>query len=746
MKAIEKNRSSVRNTVLIMLVTFALAVLLCCGSAQASFAEEEDEAITVYFTINDKDGYMIGNDPDHTVMCRVPIKLSYVDLADYGLERYYRYRSKSYEEGGTYLPEAIENGDIVKQPTVLMLYLKALSKYYLGREITKDDIGNDEIKAITPTQSATSLFMTTFWGHNFNLLYYVNHEYPLMREGWGATADYILLKDGDTVEVQLMPEMDINGFHKFNIDESSTVQGEEIDMTLYKLGQNLETGSGTTAYPLPYYFIRYSMDYGKTWMVTDTVSDEEGNFTFTCQNAGVCIISSSKASSGISFNYGIPTAILHVTPRQVANGALYTASGGGIKYVFDEVPGAEGYNIFYREQGASEWSTASADTNEFVLENAEAGKVYEFKASAYVTDRYVPDGEPYTILTGEESDVVSYTVSTDPSVLAVADALALVPDAANVQLSDRGVIEAARAAYEVLDSEQRQHIAPSDVTKLSAAEERLAELQAEKDARDKQEATEVTNMITALPSAANVTLDDEEQVTAAYDAYQALSPEGKALIKNISLNKLNAVKAKLDELLEEKAREDASDVTAMIRALPDAGSVSLSDKQTVREVEDAYNGLSDLAKSFVPAAVSSKLNALVEKIDELQREADEAAYQERLIEAKTAGAKSAKTKLTVKALKKLKAQLTWKKASFSYTVDGETFSGTVTGYKIYRATKKNGKYKLIKTIGKAGTLKYTDKGLKKGRKYFYKIQTYTKVSGMVCLGKWSGVAGIKARK
>ena len=265
------------------------------------------------------------------------------------------------------------------------------------------------------------MFMTTFWGHHFNLLYYVNHEYPLMRVGWGATADYILLEDGDSVEVQLMPDLQINGFHKFDIDEDSVEQGEEIDMTLYKLGQNLETGSGTTADPLPDYFIRYSMDYGKTWKITDIVSDEEGDFTFSCQNAGVCIISSSKASSGISFNYGLPTAVLHVTPKQVMNGALYTASGSSIKYVFDEVAGAEGYNIFYREQGSSEWNKAASDTNEFVLANAEVGKVYEFKASAFVTDRYVPDGEPYTVLTGRQSNVVSYSVSADSAVKAAAD-------------------------------------------------------------------------------------------------------------------------------------------------------------------------------------------------------------------------------------------------------------------------------------------------------------------------------------
>lgn len=47
------------------------------------------------------------------------------------------------------------------------------------------------------------------------------------------------------------------------------------------------------------------------------------------------------------------------------------------------------------------------------------------------------------------------------------------------------------------------------------------------------------------------------------------------------------------------------------------------------------------------------------------------------------------------------------------------------GYWIYRATKKNGKYKLVKTITKGTKLTYTDKkGLKRKTQYFYKIKAY----------------------
>lgn len=45
-----------------------------------------------------------------------------------------------------------------------------------------------------------------------------------------------------------------------------------------------------------------------------------------------------------------------------------------------------------------------------------------------------------------------------------------------------------------------------------------------------------------------------------------------------------------------------------------------------------------------------------------------------------------------------------------------------TGYVVYRATKKNGKYKAVKTIKKASTTKFKNKKLKKKKTYYYKVR------------------------
>ena len=58
------------------------------------------------------------------------------------------------------------------------------------------------------------------------------------------------------------------------------------------------------------------------------------------------------------------------------------------------------------------------------------------------------------------------------------------------------------------------------------------------------------------------------------------------------------------------------------------------------------------------------------------------------------------------------AKLSWKKVKGA------------TGYKVYRSTKKNGKYKKVKTITKKSLV--TFKAKKSNKKYYYKVVVYKK--------------------
>ncbi len=85
--------------------------------------------------------------------------------------------------------------------------------------------------------------------------------------------------------------------------------------------------------------------------------------------------------------------------------------------------------------------------------------------------------------------------------------------------------------------------------------------------------------------------------------------------------------------------------------------------------------------------------------------------------------------------KSKKVTLNWKKVSGA------------SGYEVYRATSKNGKYTKIKTIKSGKTVKYVDsKKLKTNKKYYYKVRAYKKVNGKKYYTAYTSVKSVKVRK
>ena len=93
----------------------------------------------------------------------------------------------------------------------------------------------------------------------------------------------------------------------------------------------------------------------------------------------------------------------------------------------------------------------------------------------------------------------------------------------------------------------------------------------------------------------------------------------------------------------------------------------------------------------------------------------------------------AKTSVKAKNLKGKKAQVSWKK------VDG------ASGYTVYRAAGK-GSYKAVKTVKSGKTVKFTNKSLKKGATYKYKVKAYRTVKGRKIYGSSSSAASVKIKK
>jgi hypothetical protein len=69
-----------------------------------------------------------------------------------------------------------------------------------------------------------------------------------------------------------------------------------------------------------------------------------------------------------------------------------------------------------------------------------------------------------------------------------------------------------------------------------------------------------------------------------------------------------------------------------------------------------------------------------------------------------------------------------------------------SGYKIYRSTKKKKGYELVGTISKNSKLTFKDKGLTKGKTYYYKVVTVTtNEAGVEVEGKASAVKSVKVK-
>lgn len=213
---------------------------------QYGYDETPASSVTVYVTIsNDGKPLLSSNDSDAVLAAR-EVTVPYFDLAYYGLQDYYRYHTEGGQ--GNYI-----DGIVVERPTALHLYIYLLERYYMGLPEEKCCKGTsgvlsyaDPVKvdyydgqpafdgtlsALSISGSATSFFMQEFWGHDLNLKYYRNHAYPFMSPGWGSTADYILLSDGDSIDIGLFTNYDFykNGeFCCFDKDAYTVQLGDEL--------------------------------------------------------------------------------------------------------------------------------------------------------------------------------------------------------------------------------------------------------------------------------------------------------------------------------------------------------------------------------------------------------------------------------------------------------------------------------------------------------------------------------------
>ena len=103
-------------------------------------------------------------------------------------------------------------------------------------------------------------------------------------------------------------------------------------------------------------------------------------------------------------------------------------------------------------------------------------------------------------------------------------------------------VAAARASFNALSKDQQKLVDTTELEKLEAA---IAQFQAIDEVKDK---------LDKLPSAGNLTIEDQEAVKAAKEAYDKLTPEQKAELTGMEIDKMGELTTRMDEIVKDNSK------------------------------------------------------------------------------------------------------------------------------------------------------------------------------------------------
>ena len=271
--------------------------------AQYNYDESNQASVRVEVTLSNNGIPLRGADDDGTALAHLTVDVPYFPLEAYGLSDFNRYHADA--ESGSYMDNVL-----IERPTLLHLYIYLLERYYIGLPAaecgkgtsglldfsegrlvtdmfdTEENAYTASARALSITGSATSLYMKEFWGHDENLMYYRNHVFPLMRPAWGATADYILLSDGDTVDLAMFSDWnfwsDGGAFACFDQDDYAVRQGSALTFRAQKYDTRSVADGGSESFE-PLTTLRVAL-YTQSWSIVpgcESIVSEENNGTYT---------------------------------------------------------------------------------------------------------------------------------------------------------------------------------------------------------------------------------------------------------------------------------------------------------------------------------------------------------------------------------------------------------------------------------------------------------------------------------
>ncbi len=168
----------------------------------------------------------------------------------------------------------------------------------------------------------------------------------------------------------------------------------------------------------------------------------------------------------------------------------------------------------------------------------------------------------------------------------VDDVISLIENIASpVTLSSKAAIDAARSAYDLLDTAEQDLVTNYGVLTSAEAEYERLKADADQELLDRESALAVDNMIDAL---GEITLNSKSAIDAAYAAYNNLTEQAKGFVTKKDV--LDEAKAVYDALfLDEEA------VKEVIKAINDIGIVEYTEESYAKIVlaERMYNDLEE---------------------------------------------------------------------------------------------------------------------------------------------------------
>lgn len=248
------------------MLSLLLAFVMTLGLLPAgALATEKD---VVYLSVSYDGRYIVGQ--NGAEIAYVPVAfddVKAIDLNEYDL--------------GEYLYDEDEDGTC--ETTALQLVIYAHEHLYDGNWSDVKFTGNP----------GSSYFEGGIFGFDENLNYYLNGEYPLAGEGWGATSDQIVLETGDFLDIASFSSWDFfqdpnYGFHFF-ADENggfthdyTAEAGTELPVKLVRSYSGM--GTGAAVFDASYYDISYGTTlYEEVGSVT---TDDSGVAAITFPFAG----------------------------------------------------------------------------------------------------------------------------------------------------------------------------------------------------------------------------------------------------------------------------------------------------------------------------------------------------------------------------------------------------------------------------------------------------------------------------